>query len=122
MKNPKQNLSEEQLEQGLAALRELGVVFDRISGGSAPGGHRLAEFDHGDPEETGGLVHRSEWPDGLGEYLDASGWQLEATEYNLIVAGLERHWNLPSTWGVWLDEDTRTIEAGPIDDPGIRHG
>jgi len=121
MKKPTKNITEEQLQQGLAALNELGQIFTGICSSTSPaGGFRLSEIDYNDPEEIGGPINPKDWPDGLGAYLEKCNWELPAKEYNLIVSGLEKHWELPRGWGVFLDEENQIIEAGPIDNPEVQ--
>jgi hypothetical protein len=121
MDNPNQKPTDEQLQQGLAGLREIGAIFDELCRGLEPaGGFRIASMNYNDPEESGGSVHPDDWPKGLAEYLDGCDWDLPANEFNLMVPGLERYWKLPRDWGVDIDTGFRTIDVGPIDNPEVK--
>ena len=119
--NTHKHITDEQLQQGLAGLHELGEIFDELCAGLEPsGGLRIKSIDFNDPEESGGEIHRNDWPQGLAAFLDEANWELTAKEHNLILDALESYWNLPRAWGVNLYIESRYIDAGPIDNPEVK--
>ena len=99
----------------LEALAALKNICDAASGSCR--GERIGDFNFSDPECFGGEIAREDWPKGLAAFLDGCDWELSASEHNLILNTLEKHWKMPREWGVNIWPKERSIDAAPVDDP-----